>query len=158
MQASWRATHGCWAGVGPQLTSEDARVSLQAVLRVQLSHRSKPTCPQETDRLLRFIEKTCTKPLKSTSGKIGSTFSKSGFFMKIPKPKPESTFVHPLGDYIIIKPEVEKSIGLSGNNVVPGPRFLTGERCVAVPVCNGCQHASQYLQTDLEHLIFPKLL
>ena len=55
--------------------------------------------------------------------------------MRILRPKLISTFVHPFGDYNIIKPGVEKSIGLSGNNVVPGPRFLTGACCVALPVC-----------------------
>ena len=113
------------------------RVSLHAVPGVQLSQRLKPTCPQEAVRLLRCIEKTCAKPPKSTSGKSDRLFQDQ-VLMKIPRQKPGSTFVHPLGDYIIIKPEVEKSIGLLGNNVVPGPRFLTGECCVALPVCKGC--------------------
>ena len=85
-----------------------------------------------------FYRESLYKTSKIDFRKDRIDFFKIRFLMKIPKQKPESTFVHPLGDYIIIKPEVEKSIGLSGNNVVPGPRFLTGECCVALPVCNGC--------------------
>ena len=61
---------------------------------------------------------------------------KNELFDEIQRPKRDSTFAHPFGDYIIMKAEVEKSNGLLRHNVVPGPRFLTGEFCIDVPVRN----------------------
>ncbi len=64
-------------------------------------------------------------------------FSKMSFLMRSLKQQPDSTFVHPFGDYNIIKAEVEKSNGLLRHNVVPGPRFLTGEWCAGARFLTG---------------------
>ena len=63
--------------------------------------------------------------------KVDSLFA---FWMRILEQKPQSTFLHPLGPYNIIKSWVEKSIGALATeaNVVPGPRCQTGA-CVAQP-------------------------